>query len=104
MEIEEKETKEEGPMSTITDFYKYPSCEYVRNTMDNSESVDIERYNSYSKKRIKKNVKFNNTVTINNIQSHKKRLKKLNSEDFNSIVEKDFNEEKDKKCVNCTIF
>ena len=65
----------------------------------NSETIDYTRYNTFSKNRDKK-VTFNNNVTIVNIQSHKKYVKNQSY----SMIEEDFNEEKDKKCVNCNTF
>ena len=103
MEIKAKVISEEEPISIMEDFYKYPSCDFPRTSKENSEVIDIERYNSSFKKK-KKNVHFNQTITIINIQSHKKRLKK-DYEKYNpSIIEEDFNEEKNKKCTNCLVF
>ena len=103
MEIKTNRIKDEEPISIINDNYKFPSCDYPRNTKENSEVIDAERYNSSFKKR-KKNVHFNKTITIINIQSHKKRLKEEYNKYNPSIIEEDFKEEKNKKCVNCIVF
>ena len=103
MEIKTNEINEQEPISIMKDFYKYPSCDFPRISKENSEVIDIERYNSTFKKR-KKNVHFNPTITIINIQSHKKRLKQEYEKYNQSIIEEDFNEEKNKKCINCLVF
>ncbi len=98
-----KEINEEEPVSIMEDFYRYTSCEYHRNIdNDNSESIDYTRYNNTFPKKINKKVKFNQNVTIINIPSHKKMVKKQSYQNFNPIIDED--EDKDKKCVNCNIF
>ena len=103
MEIKTNEINEQEPISIMKDCYKYPSCDFPRISKENSEVIDIERYNSTFKKR-KKNVHFNQTITIINIPSHKKRLKEEYEKYNQSIIEEDFNEEKNKKCINCLVF
>ena len=103
MEIKTNEINEQEPISIMKDCYQYPSCDFPRTSKENSEVIDIERYNSSFKKR-KKNVHFNQTITIINIPSHKKRLKEEYEKYNPSIIEEDFNEEKNKKCINCLVF
>ena len=103
MEIKTNEINEQEPISIMKDFYKYPSCDFPRTSKENSEVICIDRYNN-SFKKIKKNVHFNPTITIINIQSHKKRLKEEYEKYNPSIIEEDFNEEKNKKCINCLVF
>ena len=104
MEKNTKEINNEEPISIIDeDYYKYPSCDYPRNKIAYYESNDYTRFNSVRREGNKR-VKFNNNVTIVNIQSHKNTIKNQNY--LNSIIDEDFNEEKEKKkkCVNCNIF
>ena len=103
MEKTTKNINEEEPLSIIDDFYRFPSCEFPRSIVNNSESIDYTRFNSCTKGKNKR-VRFNQNVTIVNIQSHKKLVKSQNYQNIHSIIEEDFNEEKDKKCVNCNIF
>ena len=100
MEKYSRRFNDEGPISIIDDSYKFPSCEYPRSLVIDSESIDYSRFNYNFTKRNKK-VKFNKKVTIVNIQSHKKMGKNMN---YNSIIDEDFNDDKKKKCVNCRIF
>ena len=94
MEKYSRRFNDEGPISIIDDSYKFPSCEYPRSLVIDSESIDYSRFNYNFTKRNKK-------VTIVNIQSHKKMGKNMN---YNSIIDEDFNDDKKKKCVNCRIF
>ncbi len=93
---------DEGPISII-DVYKFPSCEYPRSMTIDTESIDYQRFNSNFTKRNKK-VKFNNKVTIVNIQSHKKMVNKGKYKNFDSIIDEEFSEDTKKRCVNCIIF
>ena len=99
MENKSKQLSDVEPISVMEDDYKFQSCEFPRNIANYSETIDFKRYNS-SKNRNKK-VQFNKKVTIVNIQSHKKYSK---MQSYNSNFDEDFNEEKEKKCVNCNIF
>ena len=102
MENRTKQLSDVEPISVMEDDYRYPSCEFPRTITNNSETIDYTRYNS-SKSRNKK-VKFNQKVTIVNIQSHKKFSKMQSYQDYNSNIDEEINEEKEKKCVNCNIF
>ncbi len=95
-----------SPASVISDDYKYPSCEFPRTLMFNSEeSVDRSIFNTFSKKRNKK-VKFNDNVTIINIQSHKKKIRKQNNKNLKEKIEQDFREEEERRkaCADCIVF
>ena len=94
-----REINEKEPISIIDeDFYRYPSCEFPRNKIIDSDSLDYEKFNSTYSKRMNKKVRFNKKVSIVNIQSHKKYYH------YNSAIEEDLKEDKNKKCVNCNIF
>ena len=98
MENNTKKINVVEPISVIDENYKFPSCEHPRNIPNNSETIDYTRYNSFSKNPNKK-VTFNENVTIVNIQSHKK----IGIKNYKKF-EEDFNEEKEKKCIDCVIF
>ena len=100
MEIDD--INEQGPISVMRNFYKFPSCDFPKDTISNSESIDIERYNSFKKRR-RKNVHFNDKVTIVNIKRYKKNINKKKKKKY-YINNEDFTEEEDKKCVKCNIF
>ena len=99
MEKVNEKINEEEPLSIMDNYYRFPSCEFPRSMTNNTESIDYTRFNTCSKQRNKK-VSFNQNVTIVNIQSHKKYVKNQSY----SMIEEDFNEEKDTKCVNCNTF
>ena len=102
--MEEKKSNEE-PVS-IMDNYKFPSCDYSRNIIMNSEEpINQSIFNTFSKKREKK-VTFEDNVTIINIQSHKKSNRNKFTNNLKAKIEEDFKEEEknQKACANCTIF
>ena len=103
MEINFKESHEEGPVSIIENIYKYPSCEIPKSSISISESSNSTRFDSFSRKKVKR-VKFNQNVTVVNIQSHKKDIRKQNYQKYTSVFEEDFNDEKNKNCLNCILF
>ena len=103
MDINFKESHEEGPVSIIENIYKYPSCETPKSSISISESSNSTRFDSFSSKK-KKRVKFNQNVTVVNIQSHKKDIRKQNYQKYTSVFEEDFNDEKNKNCLNCILF
>ena len=103
MDINFKESHEEGPVSIIENIYKYPSCETPKFLISISESSNSTRFDSFSSKK-KKRVKFNQNVTVVNIQSHKKDIRKQNYQKYTSVFEEDFNDEKNKNCLNCILF
>ncbi len=101
--MEEKKSYE-GPVSTMDNF-KYPSCDYSRNIIINSEEpINQSIFNTFSKKRNKK-VTFEDNVTIINIQSHKKSNRINFNNDLKAKIEEDFKEEEknQKACANCII-
>jgi len=55
-----------------------------------------------SNNKIKKKVKFNQNVTVINIQSYKKEMRKNQYKNYPSIFDEDFNDEM--KCIECNIF
>ena len=103
MDINFKESHEEGPVSIIENIYKYPSCETPKSSISISESSNSTRFDSFSRKK-EKRVKFNQNVTVVNIQSHKKDIRKQNYQKYTSVFEEDFNDEKNKNCLNCILF
>ena len=103
MDINFKEPHEEGPVSIIENIYRYPSCETPKSSISISESLNSTRFDSFSRKKVKR-VKFNKNVTVVNIQSHKKDIRKQNYQKYTSVFEEDFNDEKNKNCLNCILF
>ena len=57
---------------------------------------------SKSDGKIKKKVEFNKNVTVVNIQSYKKEMKKNSHKNYPIFFDEDFNDEM--KCINCNIF
>ena len=102
MDIKLKEFQRQDSIKSSDNISKYSINDLPKLTI--SESSNSTRYDSYLKK-IPKRVFFNRTVTVINIQSHKKYLRKQNHEITSSgIEEEDFNEENNTNCVNCNIF
>ena len=100
-----KEIKEDGPLSIMCNTYRYPSHDTPKSSISISESLNSTRYETLSHtQRGKKRVQFNRNVTVVNIQSHKKAMRKHNYQKYTSVFEEDFNEEHKQNCVNCTIF
>ena len=94
-----KKYKEKEPLSSMENIYKYPSCDKPKLTISISESNGSTRFESLSNKHVKR-VRFNQNVTIVNIQNHKKYLRKLNNP--KQFLEEEFYEEDENK--NCVIF
>ena len=94
---------EEGPISIMENMYKFPSCDTPKLCISISESPYSTRFETNSSKKTKR-VQFNRNVTVINIQSHKKTIRKHNYQRYTPVFEEDFNEEKKKNCVNCNIF
>ena len=100
-----KENTEDGPFSIMENTYRYPSCDTPKSSISISESPNSTRYDTfYQTQKRKKRVQFNQNVTVVNIQSHKKTMRKHNYQKYTSVFEKDFNEDHNQKCVNCAIF
>jgi hypothetical protein len=102
----EKNDNDLTPVSTVDNYdYKYPSCDFPSTLVFNSEESKKQAlFNTFSKKR--KRVTFTDNVTIINIPSHKKKIRKQNNNNLKEKIEQDFKEEEDRKkaCVNCIVF
>ena len=94
---------EEGPISIMENMYKFPSCNNPKSSISISESPYSTRFETCSSKKVKR-VQFNKNVTVINIQSHKRAIRKHNYQRYTPVFEEDFNEEKKKNCVNCNVF
>ena len=103
MDTNLKEIPKQDSCNSLDSFYKFSNSSNDLPKLTISESSNSTRYDSYRKK-IPKRVSFNKNVTVVNIQSHKKYLRKQNHQTFSSGFEEDFNDENNKNCVNCTIF
>ncbi len=83
--------------------YKYSSCSLPKSIISISESTNSTRFETFTKKNVKR-VSFNQNVTVINIKSHKKDTRKNNYQKYTPIFEEDFNEDNNQKCANCNIF
>ena len=100
-----RENKEDGPFSIMENIYRYPSCDTPKSSISISDSPNSTRFKTfYHTQKKKKRVQFNQNVTIVNIQSHKRTMRKQNYQKYSTIFEEDFNEDHNKKCINCIIF
>lgn len=98
-----KEIQEQELINSPNYIYKYPSSELPKLIISNSESSNSTRFESSSRK-MPKRVVFNNRVSVVNIQSHKKYLRKQNHHSSSSGFEEDFYDDNNQNCVNCIIF
>ena len=96
------------PLNTIEDNYKYPSSEFPKFMIEETDSRFSTRFESKNKSdkkiKIKKRVEFNKNVTVVNIKSYKKEMKKNFYMNQTSIFGDEFNDDNKMKCVNCSIF
>ena len=100
-----RENKEDGPFSIMENIYRYPSCDTPKSSISISESSNSRRFETfYHTQKKKKRVQFNQNVTVVNIQSHKRTMRKQNYQKYTSAFEEDFNEDHNQNCVNCIIF
>ena len=104
MNYNKKDLKEKEHINSPQNYiYKCPSCELPKLIISNSESSNSTRFDTSSRK-IPKRVAFNNRVTVVNIQSHKKYLRKQNRHSSSSVFEEEFYNDNSQNCVNCIIF
>ena len=96
------------PLNTIEDNYKYPSSEFPKFMIEETDSRFSTRFESKNKSdkkiKIKKRVEFNKNVTVVNIKSYKKEMKKKFYMNQANIFDDEFHEDHKMKCVNCNIF
>ena len=102
MDIKLKKIQSPELLTSADYIYKCPSFDLPKLTISIFESSNSTRFESYSRNSPKK-VSFNKNVTIVNIQSYKKCLKKQKIETFPSAFEDDYNDD-NKNCANCEIF
>ena len=96
-----KKCKEKQPIISMENNYKFPSCDQPKLTISISESNYSTRFESLSSKQVKR-VRFNPNVSVVNIKSHKRYLRKKNNP--KNYAEEEFNEDENKNCINCEIF
>ena len=104
MDIQLKENQKPEPINNEDDAYRYPSTDIPKLEISRSISSLSTRFSSDSRKKSKKRVTFNRNVTVVNIQSYKKSLRKNNYQKPPSVFEDDFNEDRNEKCRDCEIF
>ena len=108
MNLKDRDIQLKEPISNMDDKYKFPSCDLPRSYITFSDSsqnlVSLDEYKtSFSSKKVKK-VKFNQNVTVINIQSYKNK-KTQDNEKKPTIFDEDFNKDKiQKQCSNCSVF
>ena len=94
------------PSNSIEYFYKYSNNSIPKSSIEQEEadSPNSTRYETKTKsnRKIKKTVEFNQNVTVINIQSYKKEMRKNYYKNYPNIFDEDFND--DMKCINCNIF
>ena len=100
-----REYSEDGPFSIMENTYGCPSCDTPKSSISISESPYSTRFETFHHtQKKKKRVQFDKNVTVVNIQSHKRTMRKQNYQKYTSVFEEDFNEDHNPRCVNCTIF
>ena len=109
MKLNARAIQSKEPISNMNDIYRFPSCDlprsYISFTDSSKNLVSLGEFNktSFSSKKVKK-VKFNQNVTVINIQSFKNKKNK-DYQNKPSIFDEDYNKDKIKKeCTNCSIF
>ena len=103
MDFKNKELKENDTNNFEHNLNKSQICDLPKLTISFSESRNSTRYDSNPRK-IPKKVTFKRLVTVVNIESHKKYLKKQNYQALlSSFEDEDFNDD-NKNCTNCNIF
>ena len=94
------------PSNSIEYFYKYSNNNIPKSSIEQeeTESPNSTRYETKPKsnRKIKKKVEFNQNVTVINIQSYKKEMRKNLYKNYQNFLDEDFNDEM--KCVECNIF
>ncbi len=102
MDIKLKEIERQESIKSLDNINKSFGNDLPKISISTSQSSNSTRYDSYSRK-IPKRVTFNRNVTVVNIQSYKKYLRKPNHQTISSGFEEDF-EDHNHNCVNCEIF
>ena len=87
--------------------YRYPSsvhpkCPIEENYSNNSTRFETEKKNK--PKKINKKVEFNKNVTVINIQSYKKEMRKDYQDINKDYLEEDISAHNRIKCFECNIF
>ena len=104
MNLKIKEIQEDETNNFEQNLIKSPSYDLPKLIICNSESKNSTRFDSISRKSPKR-VTFKRNVTVVNIESHKKYLKKQNHLEALSLFDdEDFNDENSHNCINCKIF
>ena len=95
-------------LNKIEENYKYPSSELPKFLIEETNSNYSTRFESKNKSdkkiKIKKRVEFNKNVTVVNIKSYKKEMKKNFHMNQTSIFDDESHDDNKMKCVNCSIF
>ena len=96
------------PSNTIENFYKNSSGEFPKSTVEEMYSDYSTRFESKNKsnsnKNVKKKVNFNKNVTVINIQSYKKEIRKNYFKNKTNVFDEELISDDRMKCVNCNIF
>ena len=91
----------------IENNYRYPSSDLPKCSIEENYSNNSTRFETEKKirsKKIKKKVEFNKNVTVINIQSYKKEMRKDYQDINKDYLDEDFSACNRIKCFECNIF
>ena len=92
----------------IENNYRYPSSDLPKCSIEDNYSNNSTRFETEKKnksKKINKKVEFNKNVTVINIQSYKKEMRKDYYQDINKdYLDEDISAHNRIKCFECNIF
>ena len=104
MDIKILENHHKESLILTEDNNKSPSCDLPRLAISISEPPNNLKMKSLSKKNVKR-VTFSQNVTIVNIPSHKKNVRKKYFEKKKTIFDNvNIEDSKEQRCVDCNIF
>ena len=91
----------------IENNYRYPSSDLPKFSIEDNYSNNSTRFETEKKigsKKIKKKVEFNKNVTVINIQSYKKEMRKDYQDINKDYLDEDTSVHNRIKCFECNIF
>ena len=91
----------------IENNYRYPSSDLPKFSIEDNYSNNSTRFETEKKigsKKIKKKVEFNKNVTVINIQSYKKEMRKDYQDINKDYLDEDISAHNRIKCFECNIF
>ena len=94
-------------LNIIENNYRYPSSDLPKFSIEDNYSNNSTRFETEKKirsKKIKKKVEFNKNVTVINIQSYKKEMRKDYQDINKDYLDEDISAHNRIKCFECNIF